>query len=330
VADRYNSPPFLRLKDYQFMSLAFVFPGQASQSIGMMSSLAKVSSVITATFAEASGVLGYDLWQRCQEGPAELLNSTECTQPAMLTAGVATYRLWRERGGAAPAMMAGHSLGEFSALVAADYLDFKTAVDLVKYRGELMQEAVPSGQGGIAAILGLEDADVEAACQEAAQGEIVEAVNFNAPGQVVIAGLATAVARAIEIATAKGARRAMALPMSVPAHSSLMQPAAEKLRIKLAGTPFAERSAAKVYGVDCKIHSGAADIRSGLVRQLSTPVYWAATVRTMISAGATQVIECGPGKVLTALNRRVDKNRDLKMLALEDPQNLDEALAAVA
>jgi [acyl-carrier-protein] S-malonyltransferase len=330
VADRYNSPPFLRLKDYQFMSLAFVFPGQASQSIGMMSSLAKVSSVITATFAEASGVLGYDLWQRCQEGPAELLNSTECTQPAMLTAGVATYRLWRERGGAAPAMMAGHSLGEFSALVAADYLDFKTAVDLVKYRGELMQEAVPSGQGGIAAILGLEDADVEAACQEAAQGEIVEAVNFNAPGQVVIAGLATAVARAIEIATAKGARRAMALPMSVPAHSSLMQPAAEKLRIKLAGTPFAERSAAKVYGVDCKIHSGPADIRSGLVRQLSTPVYWAATVRTMISAGATQVIECGPGKVLTALNRRVDKNRDLKMLALEDPQNLDEALAAVA
>jgi [acyl-carrier-protein] S-malonyltransferase len=321
VADRYNSPPFLRLKDYQFMSLVFVFPGQASQSIGMMSSLAKVSSVITTTFAEASGVLGYDLWQRCQEGPAELLNSTECTQPAMLTAGVATYRLWRERGGAAPAMMAGHSLGEFSALVAADYLDFKTAVDLVKYRGELMQEAVPSGQGGIAAILGLEDADVEAACQEAAQGEIVEAVNFNAPGQVVIAGLATAVARAIEIATAKGARRAMALPMSVPAHSSLMQPAAEKLRIKLAGTAFAERSAVKVYGVDCKIHSGAADIRSGLVKQLSTPVY---------CAGATQIIECGPGKVLTALNRRVDKNRDLKMLALEDPQNLDDALAAVA
>jgi [acyl-carrier-protein] S-malonyltransferase len=248
----------------------------------------------------------------------------------MLTAGVATYRLWRERGGAVPAMMAGHSLGEFSALVAADYLDFKTAVDLVKYRGELMQEAVPSGQGGIAAILGLEDADVEAACQEAEQGEIVEAVNFNAPGQVVIAGLATAVARAIEIAAAKGARRTLALPMSVPAHSSLMQPAAEKLRIKLAGTPFAERSAVKVYGVDCKIHSGAADIRSGLVRQLSTPVYWAATVRTMISAGATQIIECGPGKVLTALNRRVDKNRDLKMLALEDPQNLDDALAVAA
>ena len=312
------------------MSLAFVFPGQASQSIGMMSALAKAAPVITATFAEASGVLGYDLWQRCQEGPAELLNSTECTQPAMLTAGVATYRLWRERGGKVPTMMAGHSLGEFSALVAADYLDFKTAVALVKYRGELMQAAVPSGQGGIAAILGLEDADVEAACLEAARGEIVEAVNFNAPGQVVIAGLATAVARAIEIATAKGARRAMALPMSVPAHSSLMQPAAEKLRLRLEGTPVAERSEVKVYGVDCKIHSGASEIRAGLVRQLATPVYWAATVRTMISAGATQLIECGPGKVLTALNRRVDKNRDLKMLALEDPQAFDDALKAVA
>ena len=312
------------------MSLAFVFPGQASQSIGMMSALAKAAPVITATFAEASGVLGYDLWQRCQEGPAELLNSTECTQPAMLTAGVATYRLWRERGGKVPTMMAGHSLGEFSALVAADYLDFKTAVALVKYRGELMQAAVQSGQGGIAAILGLEDADVEAACQEAAQGEVVEAVNFNAPGQVVIAGLATAVARAIEIATAKGARRAMALPMSVPAHSSLMRPAAEKLRTRLESTPVAEHSGVKVYGVDCKIHTSAKDIREGLVKQLPTPVYWAATVRTMIAAGATQIFECGPGKVLTALNRRVDKNRDLKMLALDDPQAFDDALAGVA
>ncbi len=182
-------------------------------------------------------MLGYDLWQRCQEGPAELLNATECTQPAMLTAGIATYRLWRERGGAVPAMMAGHSLGEFSALVAAGILDFTTAVDLVRYRGELMQAAVPSGQGAIAAILGLEDTDVEEACREAAQGEVVEAVNFNAPGQVVIAGHAVAVARAIEIATAKGARRAMALPMSVPAHCSLMQPAAEKLRIRLDGHP---------------------------------------------------------------------------------------------
>jgi [acyl-carrier-protein] S-malonyltransferase len=312
------------------MSLAFVFPGQASQSIGMMAALAKISPLITATFAEASGVLGYDLWQRCQEGPAELLNSTECTQPAMLTAGVATFRLWRDRAGAIPKMMAGHSLGEFSALVAADYLEFKDAVDLVRYRGELMQAAVPSGEGAIAAILGLEDADVEAACLEASEGETVEAVNFNAPGQVVIAGHAGAVARAIEMATAKGARRAMLLPMSVPAHSSLMRPAAEKLRIRLDGTKVAERSGVQVYGVNCTPHSKANDIRVGLVKQLSTPVYWSATVRTMISAGATQIVECGPGKILTALNRRIDKNRELKMLALEDPQSLDDALAAVA
>jgi [acyl-carrier-protein] S-malonyltransferase len=309
------------------MSLAFVFPGQASQSIGMMRALAEISPVIEATFGEASEVLGYDLWQRCQQGPAELLNATECTQPAMLTAGIATYRLWRTRGGAVPAMMAGHSLGEFSALVAAEYLDFTAAVDLVRYRGELMQAAVPTGQGGIAAILGLEDADVEEACREASQGDVVEAVNFNAPGQVVIAGHAVAVARAIEIATAKGARRAMALPMSVPAHSSLMRPAAEKLRIRLADTRIAAHSDVKVFGVDCKIHTGADDIRSGLVKQLATPVYWAPTVRTMIAAGATRIFECGPGKVLTALNRRIDKNRELKMLALEDPPAFDEALS---
>jgi [acyl-carrier-protein] S-malonyltransferase len=308
------------------MSLAFVFPGQASQSIGMMSALAAVSPVIEATFGEASEVLGYDLWRRCQQGPAELLNATECTQPAMLTAGIATYRLWRTRGGAVPVMMAGHSLGEFSALVAAGYFEFATAVDLVRYRGELMQAAVPAGQGGIAAILGLEDTDVEEACREASQGDVVEAVNFNAPGQVVIAGHAVAVARAIEIATAKGARRAMALPMSVPAHSSLMRPAAEKLRIRLADTAIAGRSDVKVFGVDCKIHTDADEIRSGLVKQLATPVYWAPTMRTVIAAGATRIFECGPGKVLTALNRRIDKNRDLKMLALEDPPAFDEAL----
>ncbi len=310
------------------MSLAFVFPGQASQSIGMMSALAKISPVIEATFAEASAVLGYDLWQRCQVGPAELLNATESTQPAMLTAGIATYRLWRERGGAVPAMMAGHSLGEFSALVAAGYLDFSSTVDLVKHRGELMQDAVPAGQGAMAAILGLEDADVEAACEEAAQGEVVQAVNFNAPGQVVIAGQATAVARAIESATAKGAKRAIILPMSVPAHCSLLQSAAEKLRIRLDRTAVAERSDVAVYGVDIRIHSGPNNIRAGLVKQLATPVFWAATVRTMIAAGATKIIECGPGKVLTSLNRRIDKNRDLTMLALEDPESLQAALAA--
>jgi [acyl-carrier-protein] S-malonyltransferase len=312
------------------MSLAFVFPGQGSQSIGMMSSLARVSPLIEATFAEASDVLGYDLWRRCQEGPVEALNSTESTQPAMLTAGVATMRLWRERGGPLPTLMAGHSLGEFTALVAAGTLDFRTAVDLVRYRGELMQTAVPPGQGAMAAILGLEDIDIEEACDQASQGgEVVEAVNFNAPGQVVIAGTAAAVARAIEIATAKGARRALALPISVPAHSSLMQPAAEQLRLRLESTVLTPAADVAVYGVDVKTHSTAQAIRAGLVKQLYTPVYWAATVRTMISAGATHIVECGPGKVLTGLNRRVDKNRDLKMMALEDPPGLDEALAAV-
>jgi [acyl-carrier-protein] S-malonyltransferase len=295
----------------------------------MLSALAKVSPTIEATFAEASAVLGYDLWRRCQDGPPELLNSTECTQPAMLTAGIATYRLWRERGGPQPKMMAGHSLGEFTALVAADTLDFRAAVELVKYRGELMQAAVPPGHGAMAAILGLEDIDIDEACREASQGEVVEAVNFNAPGQVVIAGVAAAVARAIEVASAKGARRALALPVSVPAHSSLMQPAADQLRVRLDRTAFTPVSSVAVYGVDVKTHTSADAIRAGLFKQMYTPVYWASTVRTMITAGATHIVECGPGKVLTGLNRRVDKNRDLKMMALEDPPSLDDALAAV-
>ena len=309
------------------MSVAFVFPGQGSQSIGMMSALAKLSPVIESTFADASAVLGYDLWRRCQEGPAELLNATECTQPAMLTAGYATYRLWLERGGPVPAQMAGHSLGEFTALVSSGTLQFEAGVDLVRYRGELMQAAVPPADGAMAAIIGLEDLDVEEACRQASQGEVVEAVNFNASGQVVIAGLATAVARAIGIATAMGARRALALPISVPAHSSLMRPAAERLRVRLMDTALTPAADVKVYGVDVKTHTSAEDIRAGLVKQLYTPVYWAATVRTMIAVGATHIVECGPGRVLTGLNRRVDKNRHLKMMALEDAHSLDEALA---
>jgi [acyl-carrier-protein] S-malonyltransferase len=293
----------------------------------MMSALAKLSPVIEATFAEASEVLSYDLWQRCQEGPPEALNATECTQPAMLTAGVATYRLWRERGGPVPVAMAGHSLGEFTALVAAGCLEFRSAVDLVKFRAEAMQAAVPQGQGAMAAIIGLEDIDVQAACSEAADTGVVEAVNFNAPGQVVIAGTAAAVARAIEIATGKGARRALPLPVSVPAHSSLMWQAAERLRDRLIAIPVAAASGIAVYGVDVKTHVQPDQLRAGLVKQLHTPVYWAATVRTLIGAGANRIVECGPGKILTGLNRRIDKNRDLKMLALEDPPSLEEALA---
>jgi [acyl-carrier-protein] S-malonyltransferase len=213
-------------------------------------------------------------------------------------------------------------------LVAAGCLQFKDAVGLVRYRGELMQAAVPSGEGSMAAIMGLEDTDVCAACEEAAQGEVVEAVNFNAPGQAVIAGSTAAVGRAIEAANAKGARRALPLPISVPAHSSLMEPAAEKLRARLQNTPVNAITGISVYGVDVKIHGSPAAIREALVKQLHTPVYWAATMRTMISAGATQIVECGPGKILTGLNRRVDKNRDLKMLALEDPASFEEALSA--
>jgi [acyl-carrier-protein] S-malonyltransferase len=301
------------------VSLAFVFPGQGSQSIGMMGALARWSSVIEATFAEASEVLGYDLWRRSQDGPAEALNATECTQPLML----------KERGGATPAMMAGHSLGEFSALVAAGVLDFKAAVALVRFRAEAMQTAVPHGEGAMAAILGLEDVDVQAACEEAAEDDVVEAVNFTAPGQVVIAGRAPAVARAIEAASARGAKRALPLPVSVPAHSSLMAPAAEKLRARISEVDLVAPAAGiAVYGVDMKARTAPDDIRAAVVKQLHTPVHWASTVRTMIGAGATLIVECGPGKVLTALNRRVDKNRDLKMLSLEDPASLEDALGA--
>jgi [acyl-carrier-protein] S-malonyltransferase len=311
------------------MSLAFVFPGQGSQSVGMMSGFVQSSPLIEATFAEASEALGYDLWQRCQEGPADVLNATECTQPAMLAAGVATYRVWKERGGADPVMRAGHSLGEFTAQVVAGSIDFKTAIALVKFRGEVMQAAVPHGEGAMAAILGLEDVDVETACAEASNGEVVEAVNFNAPGQVVIAGLAGAVARAGQAAVAMGARRSLPLPISVPAHSSLMLPAAERLRERLAETPVVAASWIAVYGVDVKTHTSPDEIRAGLVKQLHTPVYWAATVRTMISAGATHIVECGPGHILTGLNRRIDRNREHRMLGLKDSQALDEALAQV-
>ncbi len=308
------------------MSLAFVFPGQGSQSVGMMRALAERHPLVQHTFAEASEVLGYDLWAVCRDGPAETLNETLHTQPAMLAAGVATFRVWRDLGGVPPRMMAGHSLGEFSALVAAGCLDFRDAVALVRFRAEAMQSAVPQGEGAMAAILGLEDSDVEAACAEAAQGGVVEAVNFNSPGQVVIAGQAAAVARAIDAATARGAKRAVLLPISVPAHSSLMRPAADRLALRLAGVTVLPPEGTAVYGVDVRVHTRPEDIRDGLVKQLRTPVYWAATVRTMIGAGARVIVECGPGKVLTSLNRRIDKNRDLKMLALEDPESIDNAL----
>ena len=316
------------------MTFAFVFPGQGSQSVGMLAALASAEPLVQETFAEASSVLGYDLWQLCQQGPEEVLGATERTQPAMLTAGVATWRVWRKHGGPMPAAMAGHSLGEYSALVCSGALDFKTAVALVQFRGQAMQAAVPAGTGAMAAILGLEDADVEAACAEAAQSassgtpEIVQAANFNSPGQVVIAGAAAAVERAIELLKSKGAKRAIKLPVSVPSHSAMMQPAAERLAEKLRGVQFAKPDVQDIYTVDVRTHQGPDSIREALVQQLVKPVRWTETVRALLAGGAKVLVECGPGKVLTGLNRRIDKNKDLAMLAIEDAESLQAALVA--
>jgi [acyl-carrier-protein] S-malonyltransferase len=310
------------------MTLAFVFPGQGSQSIGMLAALGAAEPVVRDTFAEASDVLGYDLWALCQAGPEADLGATERTQPAMLAAGVATWRAWLRHGGPRPVAMAGHSLGEYSALVCSEALDFREGLDLVRYRGQLMQQAVPLGTGAMAAILGLDDAELDAACQAAAQGEVVEPVNFNAPGQTVIAGHATAVARAIEAAKARGAKRAVLLPVSVPSHSSLMREAAERLAERLATVSLRMPNVADVYTVDVRTHASTDGIRQSLKEQLFKPVRWADTVRAMLAGGVTTLVECGPGKVLTSLNKRVERRPELQMLALEDPSSLAAALAA--
>jgi [acyl-carrier-protein] S-malonyltransferase len=310
------------------MSFAFVFPGQGSQSVGMLASLSGTDPVIQSTFDEASAVLGYDLWRLVQDGPKERLDTTEFTQPAMLAAGIATARLWAQRGGADPVAVAGHSLGEFTALVAAGALDFSTAIGLVKFRGQVMQEAVPAGSGAMAAILGLDDADVEAACREAARGGVVEAVNFNTAGQVVIAGEAAAVQRAIEAAKAKGAKRAMLLPVSVPSHSSLMNRAAERFAARLADVQIRAPRIRYFSAVDATEHPDPADIRSLLGKQLARPVRWPPTVRAVVGTGIGQLIECGPGKVLTGMNKRVEGVSGVAFAALEDPAALDAALAA--
>jgi [acyl-carrier-protein] S-malonyltransferase len=310
------------------MSFAFVFPGQGSQSVGMLRELAAAEDCVRATFDEASRALGYDLWQLVSEGPEEALNATERTQPAMLVAGVATWRVWGTRGGAPPALVSGHSLGEFTALTCAQALDFPTAVDLVRFRGQIMQEAVPAGTGAMAAILGLEDEDVTAACREAAQGSVVEAVNFNSPGQLVIAGHAAAVQRAIEAARGRGAKRAVLLPVSVPSHSSLMRSAGERLKARLETLEVHAPRMRYVSAVDAHAHESPEDIRAVLVRQLSSPVRWTDTLRALTAGDIAQVIECGPGKVLTGLNRRIERRPGLSFLALEDPASIDAALAA--
>ncbi len=309
------------------MTTVFVFPGQGSQSVGMLSDLASLHPEVRPTFAAASAVLGYDLWDRCQHGPAEQLNATECTQPALLSAGVATWRVWRARGGAMPDFVAGHSLGEFTALVAAGVLSFEAAVAAVRFRGQVMQEAVPQGEGAMAAVLGSDDATVEQCCEEAAQGGVVAPANFNAPGQIVIAGDVAAVGRAIALLKQRGAKRAVPLPVSAPFHCQLMQPAAMRFAPHLAAIAFGSPQLRFVSSVNAAEQTQPAVIRELLVRQLASPVRWTATVAALASLGVHRFIECGPGKVLTGLNRRIDKRPDTLCLALEDSASIDAALA---
>jgi len=286
------------------MQLAFVFPGQGSQTIGMMNGFA-AHPVVRETFAEASDVLGEDLWALVAEGPSEALNLTTNTQPVMLTAGVAAWRAWQASGGPLPVVVAGHSLGEYTALVAAGALAFRDAVPLVRYRAQAMQDAVPKGQGAMAAIMGGNDGAVVSACAEAGQGQVVEAVNFNAPGQVVIAGHREAVERAIGLAKQKGAKRGVLLPVSAPFHSSLLRPAAEKLAARLSQLQFHTPKIPVLHNVDVAEHREHDAIRQALARQAANPVHWTATIQAMADRGVTHVVECGPGKVLTGLTRRI-------------------------
>jgi len=311
------------------LKAAFLFPGQGSQSVGMLARLAEAEPVVRATFSEASAVLGYDLWELCQHGPDAALNATERTQPAMLTAGTAAWRAWQARGGAEPAFMTGHSLGEITALVCAGAIDFKAAVALTQFRGRAMQEAVPMGTGAMAAVLGLADAEVEAACAEASQGEVVVAANYNSPGQVVIAGGARAVDRAIAACTARGAKRTVPLPVSGPFHSPLMKPAAERLRERLRAVDI-EAPRLPVCAFDASWYDSPASIRDGLYHQLFNPVRWSSIVAGIIAAGATHVVEAGPGKVLAGLVRRAEGGRKLAVFTIDAEETLTAALAGLA
>jgi [acyl-carrier-protein] S-malonyltransferase len=309
------------------MSVALVFPGQASQSVGMLGALAARFSQVRECFDQASRALGFDLWKLVAEGPAERLNSTEFTQPAMLVAGIATWRVWRDQGGAMPTLVSGHSLGEFTALACAEAIAFETAVKLVQYRGQIMQHAVPEGAGAMAVILGLEDEQVEAVCAQAAQGEVVQAVNYNSPAQVVIAGQVAAVERAMALAKERGAKRAMLLPVSVPAHSSLLSGAAQQLKTRLDETEIRRPRFRYLSAMDCAEHAEPADIRATLVKQLASPVRWTSAVRAAL-ASAPVLIECGPGKVLAGLIRRIE--RSAACYALEDPDSVAAAITASA
>lgn len=306
--------------------IALVFPGQGSQSVGMMQAFAENKSV-RDVFAEASDALGEDLWKLVAEGPAEALNATVNTQPVMLTAAYAVYRAWLDAGGPQPVVVAGHSLGEYTALVAAGVLAFRDAVPLVRFRAEAMQAAVPIGTGAMAAILGLDDDAVRAACAEAAQGEVVEPVNFNAPSQVVIAGHKAAVERGAAAAKAKGAKRAVLLPVSAPFHSSLLQPAAERLAEYMSKVAFNAPAIPVINNVDVAVANDPAQIKDASARQACNPVRWVEVIRKMAAMGVGHVAECGPGKVLAGLTKRIDGN--LQGYAVTDPQSLQQTLEAV-
>lgn len=304
--------------------IAFVFPGQGSQTVGMLTELAATYPMVEETFREASDALGYDLWQLVSQGPAEELNKTWQTQPALLAASVAIYRVWQQQGGEKPVLMAGHSLGEYSALVCAGVLNFADAVKLVELRGKLMQEAVPEGTGAMQAIIGLDDAAIRKACEESAQGQVVSPVNFNSPGQVVIAGNKEAVERAGAACKAAGAKRALPLPVSVPSHCALMKPAADKLAVALENITFNAPAVPVINNVDVKAETDAVAIRHALVRQLYSPVRWTESVEAMAAQGVTQLLEMGPGKVLTGLAKRIVDS--LTAAAVNDTASLTAAL----
>ena len=310
------------------MTIACVFPGQGSQAVGMLAGLAAAYPEVEETFAVASQALDYDLWRLTQQGPETELNRTDKTQPAMLAAGVAVWRVWQKRNGPQPLYMAGHSLGEYTALVCAGAMDLQSATRLVAERGRYMQEAVPAGQGAMAAILGLADEQVVATCDQAAQAEVVAAVNFNSPGQVVIAGHSGAVSRAVEIAKQAGAKRALLLPVSVPSHCSLMGPAVERLARYLHDVEIKPPQIPVFSNVDVDLCETPAAIRDALVRQLVSPVRWVEIIQAMARNGVRSIVECGPGKVLAGLNKRID--REMAALPVHDPVSLNEALAATA
>ncbi len=305
-------------------SLALVFPGQGSQQLGMLADLASEYPIIEETFSEASAALGYDLWKLIQEGPEADLNRTENTQPALLASSVALWRLWEQLGGQTPSVVAGHSLGEYSALVCAGAVDFADGLKLVRLRGELMQAAVPAGTGAMAAILGLDDQSVIAACESAAQGEVVSAVNFNCPGQVVVAGEKDAVARAIMACKETGAKRAVELPVSVPSHCALMKPAAEKLGEALESIDLRMPNISVVHNVTAAAAQDLVELRKLLVEQLYSPVRWTESVQAMQARGVEACIECGPGKVLSGLNKKVD--RALTVLSIGESAGLQKAI----